>query len=106
MSIEEVSGKVKARAIFKAMNHLNRIIDLAIKDGWKEDRFNNSTTGGLTPFDELNQAWITLYELTQGKTPEGCSDQEIQEIESANAGIRERIHEELRSQIRLVKDEE
>ena len=106
MSIEEVGGKVKARAIFKAMNHLNRIMDIAIKYGWKEDRFGNSAAGGLTPFDELKQAWTTLYELTQGKTPEGCSDEEIQEIESANAEIKERIHKELRSQNRVVKDDE
>ena len=106
MGIEEVDGKVKARAIFKAMNHLNRIMELAVKDGWKEDRFGNVADGGLTPFDELNRAWTTLYELTQGKTPEGCSDQEIREIESANADIKEKIHNELRSQIRVVKEDE
>ena len=106
MDIEKVSGKVKARAVFKAMNHLNKIMEIAIKDGWKEDRFGNVAHGGLTPFEELNHAWTTLYDLTQGKTPEGCSDQEIQAIESANAEIKEKIHEELRSQIHLVKDDE
>ena len=106
MGIEDVGGKVKARAIFKAMNHLNRIMELAIKDGWKEDRFGTVGSGGLTPFDELEQAWTTLYELTQGRIPVGCSDEEIEEIEEANAEIKEKIHKELRSQIRVVKDEE
>ena len=106
MGIEDVAGKVKARAIFKAMNHLNRIMELAIKDGWKEDRFGTVATGGHTPFDELEQAWTTLYELTQGRIPEGCSDGEIEEIEALNAEIKEKIHKELRSQIRVVKDEE
>ena len=106
MGLEDIGGKVKARAIFKAMNHLNRIMELAIKDGWKEDRFGTVAAGGLTAFDELNQAWTTLYELTQGRTPEGCSDEEIQEIEVQNAKIKEKIHKELRNQIRVVKDDE
>ena len=106
MTIEDVDGKVKARAVFKAMNHLNRIMELAKEDGWKEDRFDNAAAGGLTPFEELQQAWTTLYELTQGRIPEGCSDGDIKEIEAVNAEIKEKIHKELRSQIRVVKDEE
>ena len=106
MGIEDIGGKVKARAIFKALNHLNRIMELAIKDGWKEDKFGTVADGGLTPFDELDQAWTILYDLTQGRIPEGCSDEEIQEIEAQNAKMKEKIHKELRSQIRVVKDDE
>ena len=106
MGLEDIGGKVKARAIFKALNHLNRIMELAIKDGWKEDRFGTVAARGLTAFDELNEAWTTLYDLTQGRIPEGCSDEEIQEIEAQNTKIKEKIHKELRSQIRVVKDDE
>ena len=106
MGIEDIDGKVKARAIFKAINHLNRIMELAIEDGWKEDKFGVVADGGLTPFDELDQAWTTLHDLTQGRIPEGCSDEEIQEIEAQNVKIKEKIHKELRSQIRVVKDDE
>ena len=84
------------------MTHLRDLV----QEYTGSDKFGAVSNGGLTPFDELDQAWTILYDLTQGRIPEGCSDGEIEEIEALNTEIKEKIHKELRSQIRVVKDEE